>query len=115
MLLESVLNHQCATLFAVYLQKLDDAGESVYRSFENTLRKILLIYVGLRYQDFSTMLPRLHVNSSSMEVAKEMETTLKLWSSAMQDVEVSNTIIEPPKACTLIAELSVEISRLWSI
>ena len=48
MLLESVLNHQCARLFAVYLQKLDHAGESEYRSFENTLRKILLIYVGLR-------------------------------------------------------------------
>ena len=25
----------------------------------------------------------------------------------MQDVEVSNTIIEPPKACTLIAELNL--------
>ena len=34
-----------------------------------------------------------------MEVVKEMETTLKLWSSAMQDVKVSTTIIEPPKAC----------------
>ena len=99
MLLESVLNHRCARLFAVYLQKLDHAGESVY---ENTLRNISLIYVGLGHQEFSTMLPRLHVNSSCMEVAKEMETTLKLWSSAMQDVKVSTTIIEPPNACTLL-------------
>ena len=37
-----------------------------------------------------------------MEVVEEMETTLKLWSSAMHDVKVSTTIIEPPKACTLL-------------
>ena len=36
------------------------------------------------------------------QVVKEMETTLKLWSSAVQDVKVSTTIIEPPKACTLL-------------
>ena len=65
------------------------------------IRKILLlIYVGLGYQDISTILNRLHVNSSSMEVVEEMITTLKLWSSAVQDVKVSTTIIEPPKACS---------------